>query len=784
MLRDTVMNNGDARNLPRAVYVADVAMSLLLCLIAFAAIRQQSAPVAAPADSPLAEFSSSRAMKHLQAIAGAPRPVGSSAHAGVRDYIMAQLISMGLRPELQTTTVNSNRHGFTNAATVQNIAAKLKGEGGGKAVMLASHYDSVATGNGASDDGAAVAAVLETVRALKTGSALKNDVLLLFTDGEEAGLLGAKAFVDEHPWAKDVGVVLNFEARGNSGPSIMFETSDKNGWLIGEFARSAPHPVANSLAYEIYRLLPNDTDLSIFKEAGLAGYGFAYIGGLTRYHTQLDNVENVDERSLQHHGSYALALARRLGTRDLENRKEPNAIYFNPFGTFFIHYPGVLAAPLMVFTVLLFAGVVVLGFRKKRLTVPGIAWGALASFMCMVIAPTVVALAWWLIRKVHGGYELILQGDTYNGYFYMTSFVLLTVALTSAVYRRLGKRGNVESLTVGGLFWWVILTVAVTLFLPGGSYLFTWPLLSTLAGLGIVFALRRAEAFSLKPFAALTLCALPGVLLFSPLIQQVFIGLSLRMSGVVMLLLVILLGLLVPQLRLMNAFGGRRWIAALVLVSLGFIAAGSMTSGFSPDRREPYNLFYALDADTGRAVWASYFRQRNEWTSRLLPAASGTRRLPEYFPGNEHEFVESQAPPAALSPPEIQVLGDSRNNGSRTLRLRVVSARRAPFISVSLKSSAVVARAAVNGRPVLPRKTLARAAPDSPWVLNYYALPEDGVELTLELSSSQPVEIRVIDRSYGFPELPGMTITSRPNYLMPAPIPYSDTTMVGKTFNL
>lgn len=104
----------------------------------------------------------------------------------------------------------------------------------------------------------------------------------------------------------------------------------RNGWLIGEFARSAPYPVANFLAYEIYRLLPNDTDLPIFKKAGLAGYGFAYISGFTRYHIQLDNVENVDQHSLQHHGSYALSLTRRLGNQDLENRKGPNAIYLMP----------------------------------------------------------------------------------------------------------------------------------------------------------------------------------------------------------------------------------------------------------------------------------------------------------------------------------------------------------------------------------------------------------------------------------------------------------------------
>lgn len=49
----------------------------------------------------------------------------------------------------------------------------------------------------------------------------KNDIVILISDAEELGLLGAGAFVEHHPWAKDIGLVLNFEARGSGGPSYM-----------------------------------------------------------------------------------------------------------------------------------------------------------------------------------------------------------------------------------------------------------------------------------------------------------------------------------------------------------------------------------------------------------------------------------------------------------------------------------------------------------------------------------------------------------------------------------
>lgn len=759
------------------------ALSILLFAVAYAAVRAQSPPDAAPAGAPPTEFSSARSMRHLRAVAREPHPTGSPAHAEVRDYILRELAAQGLQPDVQkATAVNPNFRGLAVAGTVQNIVARLKGAGAGRAVMLACHYDSVPTGPGASDDGAAVAVLLETLRALRAGPALSNDVIFLFTDGEEAGLLGARAFVDEHPWAKDVGVVLNFEARGVGGPSIMFETSDRNGSLVAEFAEAAPHPLANSLAYEIYRLLPNDTDLSVFKRAGMPGLGFAYIEGLTHYHTQLDSVENADERSIQHHGSYALALARRFGNLGLARGAEPNAVYFNPFGTFFVCYPGAWVVPLTLLATLLFAGVVALGFRRRRLTLSGVALGALAFLASMIAAPLAVALVWRIVRAVHGGYELIPQGDTYNSHLYVLGFAFLAVAVTSAVYLWFGRKVRAESLAVGALLWWLILTVSLNLTLPGGSYLFTWPLLFSLAGLAAAFAAVGEETFGLKSFVILALCALPGVLLFSPLFYQTYVALSLRLSWAVVLLPVLLLGLLVPHLKLMASLAGRWWPGALALLSAGFLVAGSLTSGFDRERRQPSNLFYGLNADTNGAVWGSYYHAPDEWTAQFLSAGGEKDLMREFFPANTREFLKSRAPAAPLAAPEIKVLDDSTSEGVRALRLRVTSARRAPFISIHLESDAEVARVAVNGRELGPGDMPAPAGPQSRWGLRYHAPPEEGFELLLGLKASQPVRLRAVDRSNGHPALPGVAVRPRPDHLMPAPFAHSDATLVSRSF--
>ena len=39
-----------------------------------------------------------------------------------------------------------------------------------------------------------------------------------------------------------------------------------------------------------------------FKAAGYQGVNFANIGGVVHYHTPLDNFENADTSTLQHHG--------------------------------------------------------------------------------------------------------------------------------------------------------------------------------------------------------------------------------------------------------------------------------------------------------------------------------------------------------------------------------------------------------------------------------------------------------------------------------------------------
>ncbi|MFQ4141704.1 M20/M25/M40 family metallo-hydrolase [Chlorogloeopsis sp. ULAP02] len=758
---------------------------LLLLFFALLGIYQVQPPAAVPINAPLVEFSSGRAMKHLEAIAQKPHPIGSPEQAIVGDYIFNQLTAMGLSPEVQQTTVVNPRWGTPFiAGTVHNIIAKIPGTDNTKAILIAAHYDSVPSSPGASDDGAAVAAMLETIRALKVSLPLRNDVIFLFTDGEEPGLLGAKGFVDEHRWARDVGLVFNFEARGNSGASIMFETSSENGWLINEFAKAVKHPVANSLTHSIYKLLPNDTDLTMFKAAGLAGFNFAYLNGVVYYHSFADNLKNINERSLQHHGDYALALTRHFGNLDLQKPKASDAVYFDILGLALIHYPEAWVAPLTAFVSLLFIGVVVLGLRRRQLTFAGMSLGCFAFLGSMVITVIIVTLFWWIISNIYSEYRTIPQGDTYNSNFYAIAFVALSIAVISSLYVYFRKKVCVQNLTVGALLWWLILMVLTSIFLPGASYLFTLPLLFSLIGLGLIFVTKERDYTKEKRWLVLSVCAIPGIILLVPTIYLVFVALALSMFGVVTVMVVLLLGLLIPHLCLMSM--PNKWLLPLtsILISLSFILFGSFTAGFSAQHPKPNSIFYGLNADTGQAIWASADEKPDEWTSQFLSQDIKQIKLAEYLPTLSRKFLTSQAPVVPLTPPNLELISDKIIGGVRNLQIHITSPRQARVLRVFVDSNTKVLAAAIDGKPIDNNFKDTHTELEKVWGLNYFALPQEGIKLTLEVKTSQPVKIRVVDQSDDLPEIPGKSFQQKPNYMMSTAFRLSDATLVSKYFTL
>jgi hypothetical protein len=622
--------------------------------------------------------------------------------------------------------------------------------------------------------------LLEVLRALKSGAQPTNDVIFLFTDAEEVGLLGAEAFAREHPWAKDVGLALNFEARGTRGPSFMFETSDRNGWLTEEFAKSAPHPITNSLLADVYRVLPNDTDLSVFKRAGLPGLNFAFFDGAVNYHTLRDNLEELDPRSLQHQGSYALSLARHFGGLRLENREVGNAVYFNALGSTLVRYPSGWVLPLAIGLVVLFAAVLVLGLRRKRLTLRGLVAGFFVHLLSIVVSAVAVTLLWMLIRKLHPAYDSGILGDTFNSGIYMIAFAAAALACTSLLYAWLDRKVRADNLAAGALLWWLLLAEVTSLFLAGMSYLFVWPLFFALLGFGYALGRDSGGTPRSRHVLVLFLCALPGVVLLSPTIHMLYEALTLGAAPVVMLFIVLLVGLLVPHLSLVAA--SRRWLipGLAAILAVAFVVAGSLTARVSRTTPRQDDIFYGLNADTGRALWMSADGSADEWTAQFFKADATRGALTEYLPQTPRTFLQSPAPAASLPPPAVELLEDKIENNKRLTRLHLSSPRGAVSLSLFLDPGVEVARAEVNGVPLPTAKADAKAGYG--WSFQYHALPAEGVVLTLEVTPSAPLQVRVVDRSYGLPLVPGFPVSGRPDYLIPFAHVLSDSTLVTKSY--
>ncbi len=275
-------------------------------------------------------FSTARALHALDWLTDEPRPAGSEAHDRVRLQLLSELRAAGFSPEVQA--------GEREGVPLANVLVRLRGAKSTGLVLFACHYDSRPSTPGASDDGAAVVAFLQVLELLPRRGALRNDVVFLFTDGEENGLLGARLFAENHPWAGEVVAVLNFDSIGNDGPLVLFQVGPKSRGLLDLYAEHAPHPVASSLAPSVYERLPNDTDFTVFLRQSLAGLNFALVGGGEAYHSPTDTAERIDRGSVQLLGETVFALARSVGDADLGLLRRDEATFFDVLGRRLVRY--------------------------------------------------------------------------------------------------------------------------------------------------------------------------------------------------------------------------------------------------------------------------------------------------------------------------------------------------------------------------------------------------------------------------------------------------------------
>src|SRR5205823_2981966 len=316
---------------------------------------------AAACGRPVPRFSTENARAHVEMLGGTigSRPIGSVQNARARQYIVDQLRLYGFEVRVQETDARRPDLGLT--ARVANIIAVRAGAER-SAIALLSHYDSVPQSPGGGDDGFGVAVSLEAARVLAARTDRRHSLMVLVTDGEEAGLMGAAGLASDREVMARLAAYVNVESTGSSGTALLFQTGPANGWIVKPWARYAPHPRGASYAIEIYRRLPNDTDFSIFARHDIPGLNFALIGDSYAYHTARDTADRLTDGSLRMSGENVVATMDAVDALDLTAHSiaEPTffdiagvaALSWGPLAAWFIAVAGLALGTLAWFKVI------------------------------------------------------------------------------------------------------------------------------------------------------------------------------------------------------------------------------------------------------------------------------------------------------------------------------------------------------------------------------------------------------------------------------------------------
>jgi hypothetical protein len=729
------------------------AVLVILAAIFFLSFEGLRPPAPKPSTVPNTEFSSARAREILNRLVGdgVPHPTGSAQNDIVRGRVLDELSSAGYAPTVQTGFACDEQG---DCGTVQNVLARLDGTEPGPAVLLAAHYDSVPAGPGAFDDGAGAATVLEIARICKSLPQPRHSIIFLVDDGEEAGLLGARVFVDQHPWAKDVRAVVNVDSRGTSGPSLMFETGDANQWAIQLFAQHAAHPVTSSVFYTAYKQIPNDTDFTVFKAAGYQGLNFANIRDVVHYHTPLDDFKNADPGTLQHHGDNALSSVQAFADADISNPPKSEAVYFDLLGSWTLRWPATRTPAIALSAAFLLLLEIAWLFYKKLLTALEFLWGFLAWLVSILAVAIFGFLLSFILRKA-GAMPVPWTAYPHPA---QVAFWSLAIALLSFTALRFSSRAGFFGLWSGTWIWWALLSITFAARIPGLSYfLLVATCAAALAGLLLLFRSKFASLAAIIPLAVSAVVGFPLALL----LYQGFGGRALPLIAV---LVALLLSPLAPLCADVQRARG------LSLVALPWFAGASMflasfgaivVPAFSARAPEHVNLQYVQESDSGSSQWVVY-PASGHLPEPIRLATNFRAQESGAFPWIPDPAFFAAAPHVEVAPPTFTILESSELPAKRRYRTLLRSERGASEALLMFPPDSRIESVVAADQPLQPQTEKVRQYQNGWYAYDFYAMPAKGVEVSFTLPVGKPVEVYVLDITYALP-LEGMfLLKSRP----------------------
>ncbi len=710
-------------------------------------------PTPKPVDAPLDEFSAERAAGVLRELLaeGVPHPVGSVENRRVKERVMARLEGLGVRVEEQRAV--GCHHRASRCAYVENVVARISGREPGPAVLLMAHYDSVPMAPGAGDDGGGVVALLEVARALAAEAPFRNPILFLFADGEEVGLLGAEAFFGEHPWAADVGVVVNVEGSGSEGESLLLRTGPDSRWVVDAFRRSVDHPSAFSVADEVFKHMPNDTDFSVAQRAGLPGIDFAFAAERSHYHSPLDTVENLSLVTLQHHGENVLPLARELASMELTAQPPGDKLYHSLGQLFTISWNRESNLPLLLLALLLLAVAVVAVVRSGETSVRRILVATSAA-LATVVAVVLMNFAVFKILALLNGTVAAWPAHAWP---FRLCLAATTLAAGLVVTLALGRFLDFWSSLLGAWIFYSLVAAATVAFFSVAANLFLIPTLGSALLLAVLASWRRLpwrrEGLAIVTLALATLFTLKVAMLFEQsqgyrLIVSTFPFLALYMVA------------LMPLLHGTRARLWRPLLASVALLVLGVASARALPL-YSAWRPQPLNVWHLEDAgldagDPNRAHWMIDSRH---------PVPKALAALADFDPpeapvlpwSNDTRRSVAIAPASGAAAPVVTVLESVELDEGRRLRVHVESMRGAQVFRLLIPAAAELRAATLEGRSL----QVGLREGEEWHSLDFVGVPEGGFDLELELATTEASEGYVLDRTSRLPAFASSLLEAR-----------------------
>lgn len=734
------------------------------------------------------EFSTLRAFEHVKNIGDEPHYIGSETHNIKRNYIVNALENLNLQVQTQQGFV-LNTEGVLTAP--ENIITRLPASDpapNSKALLLLTHYDSaVHSSAGAADAASGVATILEALRAFQASNpSFQNDIIVVFSDGEEVGLTGAELFVKEHPWIDEVGLVLNFESRGSGGPSNMIvETNYGNSDLIALFGKAqGDHPLANSLMYSVYKLLPNDTDSTVFREiADVPSFFFAFIDDHYDYHTALDVPERLDKRSLAHQGDYLMAALDKFSNSDLSDLKsEQDDVYFTITGLGLFHYSFSWVWVIYSITFIAFLALLFLGFKTNSLNRREVFLGFVPWFLSLIIAGLATYFGWQLLLILYPEYDSILQGFTYNGHDYIVFFVALTLFITFMIYQVFDEKLNPKNVMVAPVLTWFVVIFMLNIFLKGAAF-FIIPLIFILVAF---FLMIR---FQVPSYLFLLILILPSLSMIAPFIQFFPVGLGLEMSVISAVFTVLLFGNLIP---VFGYFSIKKGVATMaLLVAIGFFIKAHLDAEFTEDRPFPTSLIYMLDEESNTATWNTYDEELDSWTSAYFETFDDLTTSSDYQSKYNTGFAKSSSAdlvPVPNSIIQVDTLMASQDH-LKKFRIELAYQRNLNRIIVSETSQTNFKSFKVNGEVAdfYSDKANAYHVHQNRFknnVIDYYVVNQEPLSFEFEVEKNKTVEFIFNEISFDLLSHPSFSIKKRPKNTIPKPFVVNDAIIVKQKLTL